>query len=437
MNCFPVLARVAVASRALACDLARGLIRVIFLGLLIGCAAAAAQPKGSATTKKSVYDIEYRVRPLPAVGEAQVELRLRQKGGLLREVNMRAPVDWISQVSGDGQLTLSDQRVLWRPPQDGGVLRWTANIINERSGNGFDSFMDLDWALFRADDIIPSATTRTLKGARSATTLSFDLPNGWSSVTQYFGTNDRYAIRNRERRFDRPTGWVVLGRIGVRNEEIAGVRVKIAGPVGHDIRRMDMIALLRWTLPEVARVFPGFPARVTVVSAGDPMWRGGLSAPASLFLHAGRPMISENGTSTLLHELVHIGFGKKAAAGADWIVEGLAELYSLEALKRSGTISHPRFLTALEKLEQRGKNAGDLCGASSSGATTAQAVTVLHELDLELRQNGASGASLDDVVQQLSDEAGKVSVASLRRAAEKALGGPSRVLDAELTGNCG
>ena len=43
-----------------------------------------------------------------------------------------------------------------------------------------------------------------------------------------------------------------------------------------------------------------------VVGAADPMWRGGLSASNSLFLHADRPLISENGTSTLVHELTHV-----------------------------------------------------------------------------------------------------------------------------------
>ena len=43
--------------------------------------------------------------------------------------------------------------------------------------------------------------------------------------------------------------------------------------------------------------------RLLIVSAGDPMWRGGLSGPSSMFLHSDRPLISENRTSTLLHEL--------------------------------------------------------------------------------------------------------------------------------------
>ena len=69
------------------------------------------------------------------------------------------------------------------------------------------------------------------------------------------------------------------------------------------------------------------------------MWRGALSAPQSLYVHAERPLLSGNATSTLLHEIVHIGLGLADERGADWIVEGLAEYYSLEVLRRSGTIS--------------------------------------------------------------------------------------------------
>ena len=57
-----------------------------------------------------------------------------------------------------------------------------------------------------------------------------------------------------------------------------------------------LLAFLRWNLPALVDIFPDFPERVLVVSAGDPMWRGGLSGPGSLYIHAERPLISGNGT---------------------------------------------------------------------------------------------------------------------------------------------
>ena len=112
---------------------------------------------------------------------------------------------------------------------------------------------------------------------------------------------------------------------------------------------------------------PQLPPRLLIVSAGDPMWRGGLSGPSSMFLHSDRPLISENRTSTLLHELVHIALGIRGDEESDWIVEGLAELYSLETLRRSGGISEQRYKQALKHLSQWAKRSPTLFGSHSNG----------------------------------------------------------------------
>ena len=201
---------------------------------------------------------------------------------------------------------------------------------------------------------------------------------------------------------------MVLGELGVRRETISGVRVAVAGPIDNGVRRMDTLALLNWTLPELARLLPDLPSRLTIVSAGDPMWRGGLSAPQSLFIHADRPLISENATSTLLHEVLHLTLDLSAESGYDWIIEGLAEYYSLELLHRSGTISQRRHEQAKTDLAAWAKNAKNLCQGSSTGATTALAVGVLADLDTELRQLTASMANLDDVTRQLTQINGRI-----------------------------
>src|SRR3546814_3722824 len=88
--------------------------------------------------------------------------------------------------------------------------------------------------------------------------------------------------------------------------------------------------------------FGDLPRKVLIVSAGDPMWHGGLSGPRSLFVHADRPLISENGSSTLMHEMVHVVTGLRAVSGDDWIVEGIAEYYSMVLINRSGMLSDAR-----------------------------------------------------------------------------------------------
>lgn len=383
-----------------------------------------------------VYQLEYVVAPDPRAGGAWVEMKLAQPTDLLREVNMRAPAERISQASGDGEILRAEGRLIWKPPEHGGSLRWFAAINHQRESGSFDAHITADWAIFRAEDVIPQAATRTLRGASSETTLSFDLPSGWSSLTEYFGRENSYAIRNSSRRFDRPAGWIILGDIGVRHDLVAGVRVNVAAPTNHGMRRIDILALLNWTLPEVLRIVPDFPARLTVIGAGDPMWRGGLSGPRSLFLHADRPLISENATSTLLHEIMHIALGGTADDGMDWIVEGLAEYYSLAVLHRSGTITDKRFEDALRKQAQWGSSVGDLCTPRSSGAITARAVTIMRALDREIRERSSGSNSLDDVFAALAASEQPINLDDFAALAWQFTGGDPETLDTSRLPGC-
>ncbi len=382
------------------------------------------------------YQLEYIVTPDAAAGGAWVEMKLSQSSHLLREVNMRAPAEKISAPGGDGEISLADERLIWIPPPGGGSLRWFALIDHHRDGGSFDAHITADWAIFRAEDVIPQAATRALRGASSETTLSFNLPSGWSSQTEYFGRNQSYRISNPKRRFDRPAGWIILGDIGVRYDRIAGLRVNVAAPTNQGMRRNDILALLNWTLPEVLRIVPDFPKRLTIVGAGDPMWRGGLSGPQSLFIHADRPLISENGTSTLLHEIMHIALGSSADEGMDWIIEGLAEYYSLAILHRSGTISDRRFAAAIRKQAQWGSAVVRLCGSTSSGAITARAVTILSDLDREIRTMSNGRKSLDDVMAALAASEDAISLGDLAAIVRQFAGADADALKASNLPGC-
>ena len=382
------------------------------------------------------YQLEYIVTPDAAAGGAWVEMKLSQSSHLLREVNMRAPAEKISATGGDGEITLADGRLIWSPPPGGGSLHWFALIDHHRDGGSFDAHITADWAIFRAEDVIPQAATRALRGASSETTLSFNLPSGWSSLTEYFGRNHSYPVSNPERRFDRPAGWIILGDIGVRYDRIAGLRVNVAAPTKQGMRRNDILALLNWTLPEVLRIVPDFPKRLTIVGAGDPMWRGGLSGPQSLFIHADRPLISENGTSTLLHEIMHIALHISADEGMDWIIEGLAEYYSLAILHRSGTISDRRFAAAIRKQAQWGSSVIKLCGSTSSGAITARAVTILSDLDREIRNMSNGRKSLDDVMAALAASEDAISLGDLAAIVRQFAGADADALNASNLPGC-
>jgi hypothetical protein len=228
-----------------------------------------------------------------------------------------------------------------------------------------------------------------------------------------------YEIAHGHRFFSRPTGWILAGRLGVLRETIAGTAITIAGPVGHDVRRQDMLAMLRWTLPTLRRMAGLLPERLLVVSAGDPMWRGGLSGPQSLFVHAARPLITPDASSPLVHEAIHTLMRARAGSDGDWIVEGLAEYYSLQALVRSRTISQRRYERALALKHKRAARVKSVQGDSASGDVTAKAVVLLADLDERIRDGTSERASLDDVLARLAKSHLPVTAARLRHVTEK------------------
>ncbi len=415
--------------------LARTMRAVVFLCLACSVSCGEQTVQSTLALGPLTYGISYDVRPNPANKTAEVTLTLNQSSRLLLEMTMRAD----SRTSGfkaDGALDVSDDVVKWRPPTNGGAISWQVSVPHLRNANGYDAWLDKQWGLFRAEDIIPRASTRTRKGATSETQLRFALPTGWSVVTEYYGENNRFTIDNPARRFDQPNGWIVMGDLGVRRENIAGVRVAIAGPVDNDVRRMDTLAMLRWTLPEVSRLFPDMPARLTIVSAGDPMWHGGLSAPQSMFVHSSRPLISENATSTLIHEVMHLLLHLSAVDGNDWIVEGLAEFYSLEILHRSGTISDERYAVARADTAEWASSATDLCLPVSSGAATALAVTLFDALNVEIEERTDGMASLDDVARILRHADNDIDLATLIDIVEQVAGAKPDALHIDKLPGC-
>jgi hypothetical protein len=401
---------------------------------LVGIAACGVSDSQSADSGElHEYKVHYSLRAEPDAAVVAVELRLEQPTGLLRELSF--PEDpRITDISGDGELLTYDGRVLWHPPSTGGRISWRATVHHERGDGTYDALLTSDWGIFRMEDIIPRARTRTLRGAESQTTISFDLPAKWSFVTEYSAATDPISVDRRGRRFDEPTGWVAVGRLGVRREDIASSHVAVVGPLNHGVRRMDILALLNWTLPELDAILPGALPRLTIVSAAGPMWRGGLSAPASFYLHADRPLISENATSAVLHEVMHTALGIRAAKGFDWITEGLAEYYSIELLRRGRAITEQRAVAAFADQLEWSKEADSLCGDTSEASTTALAVTVFTALDRELRKLSGEAKGLDNLLPVLANT--DVSLGSLSDAATELVGEKPETLNSDRLPGC-
>ena len=303
-------------------------------------------------------------------------------------------------------------------------MRYSVVIDHLRNAQAYDARCADDWVVLRGHDLVPTIRIRADDRAYSRSTLRLQVPAGWRTVTAH-PSQERagtYTVSDPHTNFDRPTSWIVAGRLGVLRETIAGMKVAVAGPRGHGMRRQDILAMLRWTVPKLRSILGRLPEQLVVVSAGDPMWRGGLSAPRSLFLHAERPMITSDLTSPLLHEMIHAVTGARSGPRSDWIVEGLAEYYSLQLLVRSKTVSRRRYERALAKLARHGREVRTLAVDESKGAVTARAVSLLADLDAEIRTATDGAASLDAVLARLARSRKAVTNERLQALAEKVAG---------------
>lgn len=377
------------------------------------------------------YRVDYRVGFDPEAGEALFAMTVIPGDGRLQRLRFTIDPERHSAIKADGRLTRKDARYTWRPPAEGeATLRFRYKVDRRRDGNTYDARITDDWALLRADRLFPPASTIAPDGAVARARLAFDLPEGWTNEELGYPFSDsleRFLIDNPGRRFQQPLGWMIAGQVGTRRDLIDGMEVVVAAPKGDALRRNDVLAMLNTSATEVRAAFGRLPEKLLIVGAGDPMWRGGLSGPSSLYLHSDRPMISENGTSALLHEVVHVVTRIRGAKGQDWIAEGFAEFYSIRLLQRAGLISEPRAEKAFEWMRDHGKSVQRLSATSSSGKRTARAVTLLHELDAEIRKASKGEKDLDDVTRQLVGR-GRISLAELEEAVDGVLGRPSKVL---------
>lgn len=404
-------------------------------------ASSASEPDAKTRPGKKaakVYGLDYEANFLPEQGVVMMRVSVHQDRDLLRRVRFGFEPARYRDFEADGELEVADHQLTWRPPATGGGLSFVVNLNHQRKSGSYDSLMSKEWSIFRGDDLFPPAAVTAVKGYESRARLRMTGPDGWSFISAYPRDEDDeewYRVEWDQRRFDRPVGWMAAGVLGARWTRIGDRRIGVAGPMGQGVRHLDILAFLRWNLPELVKVFPAFPMRVLVVSAGDPMWRGGLSGPASLYLHADRPLISGNSTSTLLHELVHVAQSYRAARDEDWIVEGLAEYYTLEIMKRSGTISERRFERGMDRAEAWASESETLKAERSSGARTAKGVTVMRELDAELRERSGGRYSLDDVARQLAQDNRPVTVERLREVAAHLAGAPLDCISPDRLGS--
>lgn len=381
------------------------------------------------------FDVRYDVRFLPDSGEAEVTMTLTHGEARVSRLIFDMPESRYSQVEGDGEVKRDGDALRWRPPRDGGALSWRYRINHKRSSGAYDARITRDWVIVRGDRLVPSARVTATRGARSNARLKLHLPPGWGHADTAWllaSDGDGFVVSNPDRALARPTGWMIAGEIGTRRDVIDGMEIAVAAPKGLGTPRMDLMAMLTAVAPSLLDAFGRLPDKILVVRAGDPMWRGGLSGPGSMWLHADRPLISENGSSTLMHETVHLVTRIRGVSGDDWIAEGIAEYYGTEMLRRAGLLSDARAEKAVAWMRRHGRKVRTLHAENSSAERTARAVALFADLDAEIRERSDGRRSLDDVARALMRDGARVSTEDLREAAEKAIGAPSKVLRTPL-----
>ncbi len=381
-------------------------------------------------------DIQVRFEIDLGAGESITTARIavRQGGGALREIALDRAL--VRDVAGDGQITVENDRLRWVPPATGGILRYKIALSHRRQGGsaaGNDAWVGEDFAIFRGEDAFPIRSWRRAKGSPLNGELRVRLPRGWALVTPYpSDERGHLPIRNPGSRLPRPLGWITAGDLGIRRDRVGDINIIVSAPRGLRMERVAMLGLLRWTLPELVPQLTTVQARpryISIVAAGKPMWLGALSAPNSIFVNAERPLISENGTSTVVHEMVHVLLADLATPpDQDWIDEGLAEFLSLRALRDSGTIGSTRYDAAIAEFRRWGATAQSLRTTSSSGPVTARAVALFHDLDAELRTASSGKQSVATLVRSLLLSGQRADVELLRTGARKVIGHPAVAL---------
>jgi len=407
--------------------MATGLRRALAIGLL-----ALSSPVWAA--KK--VDLDYHVRLLPQSDQAEVRLTLAQ-GSAVRSLDFDlGDGSHYSDFKADGQWQLTPGkpvRGVWQPATDKASLTYRVRVSHGRRSGSFDTRMTPTWALMRGDDLVPAARLDQQDGIELVSRLEFELPGGWKSVETAWpriGKN-KFRIDNVSRLFDRPTGWMLAGHLGSRRTRLGETEVTVASPRGQGMRRMDVLTLLTFVWPQVQAVFPRHPAKLLIVGANDPMWRGSLGLRESIYLNTRLPLVSESGTSAVVRELAQV-FGRiNDRQRSDWISEGFAEYYAIELVRRAGGMSDERYESLHGKLVKASQKVTTLRGEQVNPAQVSKAVLLLQELDREIRLQTRNKRSLDDVLRGAM-RLESVDTKEFVQLAESVIGESSKVLDTGL-----
>jgi hypothetical protein len=396
---------------------------VIRRGLALVLAAAAVAAAESLPT----YSVDYVVRVAPS-DPTHAEVRWLLAGiDEIRSFRLVFRDDRFTKVSGTGKLEWHGRTLRWTPGAPYAHLRYRVALPHRRPpATHFDSWAEGDWIATRALHVFPEINVDFRSGAEAArarTRLAFRLPPGWKAVSaQAPAAGGGFVVREPGKRFDRPRGWFLLGRIGRHRRTVGGMEITVATAPGSALDVRALFRLYGRTVPLLAQLLGPPPPRLLVVSAPDPMWRGGLSGEDSFFVNGRTPLRSADKTSTYLHELFHVWQPFRAGRDGRWVTEGLAEYYSLALSRRAGRLSERSFRRGIALFRRYGRWGVDLSHTREAAALNNSAPLVMEWIDREIGHLSDGRRSLDDAVRLVAAEGGVVTTASFLRAVNQAAG---------------
>jgi hypothetical protein len=398
--------------------------------LVFGIFLFASLPVWAKTNPQIHYQIEF----VPKSKSARITIQLDDAKWLER-ARFNTQGYEIKDLSATGKFSQKKHQLYWHPPETGEAkLQYSVSIPRQRPSGGYDAYITDTWALLRGERLVPPVAVIKRNQDKPEARVTFKLPKTWTSVNtgwQYTQNPLEFNIPKRTPSFSRPAGWMIAGNLGTRKDQMLNTFVIVSAPKEQDFRQMQMSAFLSMMWPHIDQLFPKMPEQLLIAGAKDPMWRGGLSSPTSLYVHAERPLVGENGTSTLIHELIHVFSGIHGKKGYDWIAEGIAEYYSVELLFRSGAYTQMRRDKVFNSLHLKGAKIKSLKTTKSSGEITARAAVYLRDLDAEMRTNSASRYNLDHLLKRLLPLK-TVDLKDLQREYKKLIGKESQLLFSPL-----
>ena len=365
-------------------------------------------------------------------------------GDEIKDVTLVLEKDRYRHFRGDGTLTQLGSDIVWTPTGLVSRLEYESVLPHERRKGLYDSYGEKTWFITRTNDLFPHLIISYLKTAKSETRIRFHLPKGWQAIAAMpESTDGAYRARSApDYRYEWPTGWLIFGDVVTEHAKARDVIITFAYPQsfvgpektpstgGKSVRGekfrakiKNAIEIYEKVIPLMADFMPAYARHFLVVYGKTPMWRGGLSGEDSLFINWRIRNLSHDFSSTLIHEYFHVCQGfKKDKRDGDWIVEGLAEYYSLRLLWEAGVITKEQFKTGVSLYETEGRWGINLSRSSDKRVIYNSVPLVMFVLDQMIQEKTAGKKSLKNVIGLLVERGAPVGTHLFQETLETLMG---------------